>query len=587
MTPDIALTLFLLAVVVVLFSTEWLPFDLAALLGLCGLVISELLSVDKALSGFANEIIVTLACVFVISGTLARSGLTQETAKLILKLARGKALLTPVLMTVAATLSAFFSNTSTTGMLIPTVLGLAKKTRQAASRLLMPLAFASILGGTCTLIGTSTNLASASLLARLGVEPFSLFEFTMVGILIAAIGIFYMSVVGYRFIPTRESADIFEDYDVQGYLSELLVDTDSPVIGSTLGSLRLKEDGITPLAIVRGDTKLSAHGNRRLRENDKVIVRASRDALLHSRNDPKLSIEAERTLTDQDIVSDEMGMSEVVVLPQSRIVGSSLKTLRFHSRYQIAVLAVYRRGQSYPAQIERTILRAGDVLLIQGSKRKLRELSLDPDLWIMRDIEDAPISTLKGLYAVGALSIAIVLTALGVVPVSIAFLLAGISLVVARCTTMEEAYLSIEWRLLVLIGSMSAFGMAMQETGTAEYVAESIVEVVSWLGVHATLAAFALLTVVLTQPMSNAAAALVLIPVAVSTAGAMGLDPRPFAVMVTLSASLSFITPLEPASLLVFGVGKYRFRDFALVGLPLTALVVGILVFVVPILWPP
>jgi di/tricarboxylate transporter len=180
-----------------------------------------------------------------------------------------------------------------------------------------------------------------------------------------------------------------------------------------------------------------------------------------------------------------------------------------------------------------------------------------------------------------------VLTATGLVPVAIAFLLATIVLVLARCTTMEEAYASIEWRVIILIACMSAFGVAMQQSGTAEFIADGIVASVAPLGLHATLAVFAVLAVVLTQPMSNAAAALVLIPVAVSTAGLLGLDPRTFAVMVTLSASLSFITPLEPASLLVFGVGKYQFRDFAVVGLPLTLIALAMLVFLVPIVWPP
>jgi di/tricarboxylate transporter len=205
---------------------------------------------------------------------------------------------------------------------------------------------------------------------------------------------------------------------------------------------------------------------------------------------------------------------------------------------------------------------------------------------MLQSTADVPISTRKGLYALIAMLGAIVLGSIGLLPLSVAFLLAVVGLVVTGCTSMEEAYAAIEWRLLVLIASMSAFGVAMQETGTAFLLANLIVEAVSPLGLYAIMAAFAVLAVLLTQPMSNAAAALVLLPIAISTAQMLGVNARPFAIIVTLSASLSFITPLEPASLLVFGVGKYRFSDFLKVGLPLTLIVIALLVFLVPLLWP-
>ena len=437
-----------------------------------------------------------------------------------------------------------------------------------------------------TLIGTSTNLASAGLISQLGLEPYSLFEFVIPGLLLTVIGILYMSLLGHRLIPMREKNSLTEDYDVHDYLSELLIEDQSPAIGDSLASLHLDQIGITALAIVRDREKLAAHGNRKICGGDKIIVQGSRDALLLARDNRRFSIEAESTLTDRDVSSDELGISEVILMPRSRMIGKSLKELDFYARHGVAVLALYRRGHAYPSQIENAFLRVGDVLLIQGSIQRLERLARDPDLWVLKSRGERPLSTRKGVYAFTAMLGAILLGTTGMLPLSVAFLLGAVALVLTGCTTMEEAYASIEWRLLVLIACMGAFGVAMQDTGTASYLAGIIADVAAFLGHHATLAAFALLTVILTQPMSNAAAALVVLPVAVSTAELLGVDPRPFAIMVTLSASLSFVTPLEPASLLVFGIGKYRFRDFMRVGLPLTFMVIAVLVITIPILWP-
>ncbi len=586
MTLEIALVLVILVATIVLLAMEKVPIDVTALLLLLVLVATGLLEPTKVLSGFADDIILILACIFVISGTLARSGLTYRFAAFLMNIARKKTSLAPILMSVAATLSAFFSNTSATALLMPTALEVAKKARVRPSRLLMPLAFASILGGTCTLIGTSTNLASAGLISRLGLEPYSLFEFVVPGLLLTVIGIAYVSLIGYRLIPERETDSLIADYDMKDYLSELLVDNDSPAIGATVASLELEESGIAPLAIVRKRKKHSAHGNRKLKGGDRIIIKASRDALLRIRESRKFSIEAEITLTEQDIGGGGANIDEVILMPGSRMIGQSLKDLNFYDLHEVAVLAVYRRGHAYAVRIANMALRAGDVLLVQGADRQLNRLAANPDVWVLETRSQVPLSTRQGVYALLAMVGAIGISLAGWLPISMAFLMGAIALVLTGCTTMEEAYASIEWRLLVLIACMGGLGLAIQDTGCAAYLAAIIADFASHFGTHATLAAFAVLTILLTQPMSNAAAALVVIPVAVATAQTLSVDPRPFAIMVTLSASLSFITPLEPASLLVFGIGKYRFRDFVIVGLPLTLIVLTILVFLVPVLWP-
>jgi di/tricarboxylate transporter len=226
------------------------------------------------------------------------------------------------------------------------------------------------------------------------------------------------------------------------------------------------------------------------------------------------------------------------------------------------------------------------VLLVQGRPERLRGLEDSADLWILQEMEHQPDRRRKGFYTVGIFLLAVLASAFGWVPLPIAFLLAALGVIATRLLTMEEAYNLIDWRLLILIAGMTAFGLAMQKTGAAEYVAALVVQWVSPLGVTAVMLAFVLLTILLTQPMSNAAAALVVLPIAMNTARQMGLDPRTFAVLITLSASLSFVTPFEPSCLIVYGPGKYKFRDFLVCGLPLTAMVVVILIFLVPRVWP-
>jgi di/tricarboxylate transporter len=281
-----------------------------------------------------------------------------------------------------------------------------------------------------------------------------------------------------------------------------------------------------------------------------------------------------------------MKIAEAILMPQSNLVGRTIKELDFRRRFGVTVIAIYRREHALATRIGGLPLRVGDVLLIQGRPERLRALADDPDLWILQETEHQPARRRKGLYVVGIFLLAVLASSFELVPLPIAFLVAALAVIFTRLITMEEAYDLIDWRLLILIAGMTSFGLAMRKTGAAEYLAGLIAGWTGGLPVAFLLLAFAVLTILLTQPMSNAAAALVVLPVAMQTATELGHDPRSFAVMVTLAASLSFVTPFEPSCLIVYGPGRYRFRDFLVCGLPLTALVVVILMILVPMLWP-
>ena len=587
MTLEIAIVLVLLSSVTIIFAFEWMSIDVVTLGLIALLVVTGVLTPQEAFSGFASEIIIILAAIFIVSGTLIKTGIMAWLAHIVYRLARhGERPALAYVMALCAGLSAFFSNTSATAVLMPTALELSRQAKFSPSRILMPLAFASMLGGSCTLIGTSTNLAGSSMVTELGLEPYSLFEFAGIGLILTVAGIAYMVAIGHRMIEPRRPVPLTEDYDLRPFLTILVPTEGSPAIGARLGDLNLDQIDLTPLAIIKDGKRHSPHPLRRIREATRIVVKGSEQALIRCKNNPDFAIEADSQFTDEDLLRDDLAIGEAVLMPQSHLIGKTLKQLDFFHRFGLIVLAIYRRGHAYPAQIDNMRFKAGDVLLLQGVKENLDRLKANLDLWGLIPVDTHAPTRRQGLYALIALGLAIVLSSIGLMPLSISLLIAVIGLVLMRCVTMEDAYTMIEWRLLILIAGMTSFGLAMQKTGAADYLAQLIVSTTLPFGIYATLAMFSFITVLLTQPMSNAAAALVILPVAVASAGLLDIDPRSVAILVTLSASLSFITPFEPASLLVYGPGKYRFADFIRAGLPLTAIMVSLLIWLVPLIWP-
>lgn len=582
-TLSIFLVLFLLAAVVVLFATEWVAVDVATLSLLCILVLSGVLSVEEAFSGFSNDIIIILASIFVLSGALMKGGVMDHLGEVISRVAGGsrtKVLL--CVMPVTTLISSFMNNTTTTAVLMPAVLGVCRRSRVSPGKVLIPLAYASMLGGTCTLIGTSTNVAASGYVKTAGLTPFSMFEFLPVGVAVCVAGILFMTFVGHRLLPQNE-AGASDTEAMREFLSEVVVTPGSPLAGQELRGAPLAQMGLQVRAVLRGDHRLEAEPHVRLEEGDLLLVQASREGLLLVKDTAGLEIKPDLKM---GLTSEASTIAEALLMPQSSLIGRSIRELDFRGRFGLSVLAIYRRGHTLATRIAGLPLRAGDVLMLQGEPGRFHSLADNADLWILQEMEHQPDRRRKGLWSVGIFLVAVAVSAFGWMPLPIAFLLAALAVIGTRLITMEEAYGMIDWRLLILIAGMTSFGLAMQKTGAAAYLAGLIVSWVSPLGTVAVMLAFIVMTMLLTQPMSNAAAALVVLPVALTTAHRLGLDPRAFAVMVTLSASLSFITPFEPACLIVYGPGKYRFRDFVVAGLPITAIAVVLILLLVPLIWP-
>lgn len=587
MTFEIFLVLALLALAIGLFALEWLSVDVSALILVSILVLTGILGPEEAFSGFASEIIVILVSIFVLSGAMIQTGLMDWVGFKIGEVSGGSpAGILALVMIVAASISAFMNNTTTTGLLMPAIFTLCRRNKISPSKILIPLAFASMLGGTCTLIGTSTNVAASGFMRRTGLEPFTLFEFAPIGITIVVAGILYMTLVGHRLLPQIKVATYSEDYEIKKYLTEIVIPPGSALGGQSLQKTQLAKMDLIVLEIIRGEQQLYPEPYALLREEDILIVQGTKESLLQVKEIPGIEIKADVQLGDQDLITDTIKIVEAIVMPQSNLIGRTLKELNFRRRFGVTCLAIYRKGHALASKLASLRLRVGDVLLLQGRREQFESIWGNPDLLVLEELDHVPFRKKKGFYTVLVLLLALLLGGLNLLPLSIAFLLAALAAVLLKCITMEEAYTYIDWRLVILIGGMTAFGVAMDKTGAAQYLANAIVYWTLPLGMYFIIAGFLVLTVVLTQPMSNAAAALVVLPVALSTAAELQVNPRTFAVLITLAASLSFITPLEPSCIIVYGPGKYRFRDFMISGFPLTLIVFVLLMLLVPVFWP-
>lgn len=581
MSLEIAILLLLFAGSAVLLATERIPPEVTALCLVLVLAGTGIMRPADAFAGFASEAIVVLACVMILSRRLSDSGAMSGLSIHMAGQRGGRpATIAARLMASTAGLSMVFSNTTTTAVMMPIATGAAKRAKTDPGRFLMPLAFASMMGGSATLIGTSANLAANSAITRMGLAPYGLFEFFWVGLAVTTAGIVWVMAFGHRFAPARGPArdDPEEQNDL--FLTVLVVPAGSPAADTTLSDLALGVAGVTPLAVDTAEGRVAPHPRRKIREGDQIIAHISGTVLGQLISDSRFRVDG----IDTDAPVQEK--ADAVLLPGSRWVGMSVAGMRRSLTPDVSVIGVRRAGYSRPARIGLMRLRAGDTLLLAGTPEGLARIDADNDIYMLRESEPLAPSRREGWYTLSALAAAIIAGATGLLPLSVALLAGVVGLILAGRLTLREAFGMVSWRILILIGGMSSFGLAMLQTGAADWLAEGILRFVAPLGLTAVLVVLALLTVLLTQPLSNAAAALTMLPIAVATAGGLGVDPRPLAVVVTLSASLSFIAPLEPALLLVYGKGNYRLLDFIKAGVPLTAISIAIVLLLVPLLWP-
>ncbi len=609
MTLEIGLTLLVIVITLVAFIREWAAPDVLALSILCLVVALGLVDAKEMTQVFKNEAPLTIAALFVIGGALEASGAVDHIGKVLRDRLSGNtrwAILS--FGCVAAFFSAWMNNTAIVAILLPVTLGFARSKDIPASRLLMPLSYASILGGCCTLIGTSTNLLVSGALRDLKVTPLSMFELAPLGIPLAIAGIGYLTIFGPKLIPARSSITGSLEIDYRTTpLYHLLVGKGSPIVGKRLIETELgnREAGIHVLEVRRNGARVMLPLSAIIVEkNDRFLV------ALHRRRGGAVKAETLFATIGAEVLSTVEGIvSELVVRDESSLIGLTLAKTDFRQRYNSVVLAVHRNGVNITSRIAELPLEIGDTLLVITARNNLESLEATRD-FVMTDSPDEPtpeeVRHHRPLHVILAWStlVAVVLTAtltdlfsrmnpsIPAIPIHYAAMVGALALLWLKVMTPREAYASIDWQVLLMLYGLLGLGMAMQNTGTAEWLARGLVDLTEHVVSPENLPTVLLwlvflLTLLLTEVLSNNATAVMMIPIVVTLAGELGVNARPFIIGVTVAASAAFALPMGyQTHMMVYGPGGYRFTDFLRVGIPLNIICWITSCLLIPLIWP-
>lgn len=591
MTFEIGLLFALICFAVVLFATEWVETDVTALGLLIVLVLTGLLPANRAFVGFGSDTVIMILGLLILTAALMRTGVMDVVGRYIVRhTGEDPWRLQVVVMIASAGLGAFMSNTASTAFFVPIVFGIAKRAKISPSKLLLPLAFSSILSSCVTMISTSTNLVVSGMLTDYKLAPMGMFELAPVGIPITVVGLIYMMTIGRRIIPDRFRPEELgaSGHSVRSYLTEILVLPNSSLIGKTIAESAFGRDlDLTVLRVMRDKTtSLPARADTALREGDLLLVQGSTEEILKIKDIAGIDIKADAKLADPELQDKDTATVEMIVLPGSPLIGRTLKGQRFRDHYGLQVLGINRHGETLHRKLSVLPLELGDVLLVQGPNAKVQEAGVDPTFRLLGELSASRPHTRRAPIAVGIFVAVLALATFEVVTLPVAMMLGAFLVFVTRCVTPEEAYCDVEWKAIILVGCMLGVGNAIEGTGAAKYLSGLIVQSVGVSSPLLLLSGFFFLTVLLTQPMSHQAAVIVVLPIAVQTAYQLNVNPRAFAMMVAVAASCSYLSPLEPSCVMVYGAGRYRFGDFIKVGSLLTLIIFAIAIVLVPLLWP-
>jgi len=594
------LVLVLLAIAVVLFTTERLPVEVVSLLilgillaltaaaPLLGMDENKWISLEEGLSGLSNPAVVTVAAMFVLSAGLEKTGALAVLGQMFIQLGKNQMVLLVVVMLAVGVASAFINNTATVAVFLPPVLLVCARYNVPPSRMLIPLSFASQFGGVCTLIGTSTNLLVSDISDKAGHGAFHMFEFGSLGIILLGVGVLYLLVASRWLIPERRSMQLAETYQLREYLTEVRVIRDSPLIGKTVAESKLGErHDVTVLEILRGDRHIWTPEDALLAAGDILLVRGKVKNLMELRSATGLEIEPEFQLKDDTLEIQDLTLVEALVSPRSRLAGRTLAGADFRWRYDAIVLALQRHGQLLREKLAGVRLRFGDALLLLLRKQDMKQLQTNDDLIVLSEVDTPIRRRRRALLALGIIGTVVALAALHVVPILVSAILGAVVMVMTRCLTIDQAYRAIDWRVIFLLAGVLPLGRALDRSGGAQFLTDHAMNWMEQFGPVAALAMLYLLTAGLTEMMSNNAAAVLLAPIAISTATRFGVDPKPFLMAVTFAASTSFATPVGyQTNTMVYGAGGYRFADFMRIGIPLNIIFWVLAVWLIPYFWP-
>ncbi len=584
MPASAILTLAVLAVAIFLIVREVAPPDAMLFAALVAFMAAGVVTPEQGLAGFGNPAVATIGALFIVAAGMRSTGVLENASHAILGRGGsiGRALFR--LTSSSAVLSAFLANTPVVAMGVPTVTAWAKRNQVSPSRLLIPLSYASILGGTCTLIGTSTNLVSHGLLQRAGMPGLGFFELSAIGVPCALIGIAYLSRVAPRLLADRVPIRTVGE-DVRRYLVEMRLTDPSPLIGRTIVEAGLRHlPGLYLVRVDRPTGIISPVGPEvRLLSGDLLTFAGVVESIVDLRKFEGLTPAASTRPPD----ASRWELHEAVISPGSPLVGSNIRDASFRGRYNAAVIAVHRHGERIEGRIGDIVLRPGDTLLIEAAQAFSLAFRDSPDFYLVSRVGDSAAPRRdRAMAAVLVLMAMVALAALDVVPIVVSAIGAAMAMVVFGCLSLGEAKRSIDWSVLVTIGSALGIATALEASGAAAILAQGVAGAGASFGPVGVLGALIAGALLLNALVANAAAVAIMFPVAVSAAAGLGLDPRPFVIGVTIGAALSMSTPIYQTNLIVYGPGGYRFFDFTKVGVPLQILLAIVCVLLIPLVWP-
>ncbi len=547
---------------------------------------------DKAFSGFADDIIAIIASALVVSAAVARSGIVERVLKPLAPWLTSKTVQVAVLSGSVAALSGFVKNIGALAMLMPVAFQLARKTETSPSVYLMPMAFGSLLGGIVTLVGTSPNILVSRVRQEITGEPFQMFDFTPVGIVLALAGLVFLA-FGWRFLPKRKGAATIEAaFNLEGYTTEAVVQPKTPTVGKTVGQLeKLSGQDVEVLMIVRkGGRRYAPTENTELRSGDVLLLEGEPEALERVVADAKLKLaSASRRISkkETDTPTDDIGVMEAVVAEDSALAGSTVTQTKLYHRFGVTLLAVSRAGQRITSQLRSVRLRAGDVIVLRGDLSEMPDALGELRLLPLAERTLPLGNTRRSIMPIVVLAIAMLLVALNYLPIAIAFFGAAVILLLIRSITLKEAYAAIEWPILILIGALIPVSDALRTTGGTELIASALSATGNYLNGPAALVMIMAAAMAITPFLNNAATVLVMGPIAAAFATKLGYRPDPFLMAVAIGAACDFLTPIgHQSNTLVMGPGGYRFGDYWRLGLPLSLLVLILGVPLIALFWP-